>query len=68
MAQISFTVTEEAEAYLLWYARNMIFEKTASVAARHLMMHRLAEVRASRRPSEPSPEDLVAREPEGEPK
>ena len=58
MATIKFTVTEEAEAYLLWYARNIIFEDTASLAARHMMMTRLEQVRHQRRPQEPAPEDL----------
>jgi hypothetical protein len=58
MPIIKFTVTDEAEAYFLWYARNVLFEDTASSAARHMAMTRLEQVRHQRRSQEPAPEDL----------
>jgi hypothetical protein len=66
MPQIKFTVTAEAEAYLRWYARTILFEKTADNAARHLMMHRLEQVRRDGRRNEPSADDLaVSESPDG---
>ena len=63
MGQICFSVSDEAEAYLRWYARNILFEKTEDLAARHMMMHRLEEIRRERRLSDPAPEDLAVPEP-----
>jgi hypothetical protein len=57
--QIKFTVTAEAAAYLRWYARNILFEETEHVAARHLMMKQLEKTRRAHRKDEPSPEDLA---------
>ncbi len=62
MGQICFSVSGEAEAYLKWYARNILFEKTEALAARHLMMHRLEEIRRERHPNDPAPEDLAVPE------
>ena len=61
MPQIQFTVTEEAAAYLRWYARTILFEKAdnGNAAARHLMMARLEQIRRDRNPSEPSTQDLA---------
>ncbi len=62
MPQIQFTVTEEAAAYLRWYGREILFEKSENLAARHLMMHRLEEIRRQHRRDEPSPADLATPE------
>lgn len=59
MPQIKFTVSDEAVAYLRWFARNILFEKTEGDAARHLMMKQLEEIRRAHRKDEPSPEDLA---------
>ena len=56
MPQISFSVTDEAAAYLRWLARNILFEKTENLAARHLMMYRLEEMRRQFRRDEPGPD------------
>ncbi len=66
MPQIKFSVTNEAAAYLRWYARNILFESSENQAARHLMMVRLEEVRRQYRRDEPSPNDLAATEPSKE--
>lgn len=63
MPQIQFSITEEAAAYLRWYARQILFEKTEDLAARHLMMYRLEEIRQQHRRDEPSPDDLATPEP-----
>ena len=59
MPQIHFTVTEKAAAYLRWYARNVLFEKSANAAARHMMLHRLEGLRHENRKSEPGHDDLI---------
>ena len=45
MAEIKFTVAGDAETYLRWYAREMLFLKTANAAAKFLMMESLRRVR-----------------------
>ena len=64
LAQIQFTITEEAAAYLRWYARNILFEKSdnANAAARHLMMKQLEQLRRENRRNEPNPDDLAVPE------
>ncbi len=62
MPQIQFTVTKEAAAYLRWYAREILFEKSENQVARHFMIHRLEEVRRQHRRDEPSPADLATPE------
>jgi hypothetical protein len=61
MAQIQFTITEEAAAYLRWYARTILFEKSdnANAAARHLMLSRMEQLRRETRHNEPSSDDLA---------
>jgi hypothetical protein len=59
MPQIKFSVTDEAVAYLRWFARNVLFEKSENDAARYLMMKQLEKTRRMHRKDEPSPEDLV---------
>ena len=59
MPQISCSVTDEAAAYLRWLARNILFERSEHLAARHLMMHRLEETRRQYRRDEPGPDDLA---------
>ena len=51
--QLKFTVSNEARAYLRWYARNILFEETEDLAARHLMMRGLEIMRREYRGSEP---------------
>ena len=62
MPQIQFTVTDEAVAYLKWLARNVLFEKSEHMEARHLMMSRLEETRRQYRRDEPSPDELPVSE------
>lgn len=58
MPDIKFTVSEQAEAYLEWMAREILFVKTANAAAKHLMMCQLEQVRRTYRKHEPTPGDL----------
>ena len=64
MPQVQFTITEEAAAYLRWYSRNILFEKSdnANAAARHLMLSRLEQMRREKRRDEPGPDDLAVPE------
>jgi len=62
MPQISFSVTDEAAAYLRWLARNILFERSEHTAARHLMMRSLEETRRQFRRDEPSSDDLTVPE------
>ncbi|MCH7794378.1 MAG: hypothetical protein IH900_04460 [Proteobacteria bacterium] len=62
MPQIKFSVTNEAAAYLRWFARNILFESSENQAARHLMMTRLEETRRQYRRDEPGPDDLAVSE------
>lgn len=57
--QVKFTISEQAAAYLRWFAKNILFESTEHDAARHLMMAKLEEIRRLYRKEEPSLEDLV---------
>ena len=57
--QIKFTVTGHAAAYLRWFAKNILFEENEHLAARHLMLTRLEEVRRIHRKDEPSENDLA---------
>jgi hypothetical protein len=59
MTQLKFTVSPEAIAYLRWYAKNILLEKTADDAARHLMMKQLEETRRAYRKDDPTPDDLT---------
>lgn len=59
MPQIQFAVSDEAIVYLRWLARNVLFEKSEHLAARHLMMSRLEETRRQYRRDEPGPDDLA---------
>lgn len=56
--QIKFTVTDQAAAYLRWFAKNILFESTENDAARHLMMSKLEDTRRLHRKDDPGPEDL----------
>lgn len=58
MAEIKFTITKQAEAYLNWMAREILFVKTANTAAKHLMMCQLEGVRRKHRKDEPGAADL----------
>lgn len=64
--QIKFTVTDEAARYLHWFARNIIFEKTAHDGARHMMMIQLEKARRKYRREDPAPENLAALSPQEE--
>tara|TARA_R110002051_G_scaffold112802_1_gene185490 strand:- start:808 stop:1032 length:225 start_codon:yes stop_codon:yes gene_type:complete len=58
VAEIKFSVSDQAEAYLDWMAREVLFVKTPSAAAKHLMMSQLEHVRRTHRHTEPSSADL----------
>ena len=53
MGQIQFTVSDETDAYLKWLAKEILFESTASKAARHIFLKGLEETRRSGRHQEP---------------
>ncbi|WP_375551153.1 hypothetical protein [Rhodophyticola porphyridii] len=57
--QITFTVTLEAAAYLRWLADNVLFEKSESLAAKHLMMDGLTRSRRKNMAEEPGVDHLV---------
>ncbi len=45
MAEIKFSVPGDAETYLRWYAREILFVKTANAAAKFLMTDSLRQIR-----------------------
>lgn len=53
MPEIRFSLNASAAAYLEWYARNILFEKTGDLAARHLVMKAIEGMRREHYRDEP---------------
>jgi hypothetical protein len=56
--QIKFTLSQDAIAYLRWYAKNVLLEDTHHDAARHLLMKQLEEMRRTHRKDDPTSAEL----------
>lgn len=59
-AQIKFTLSDDARAYLRWLARDVLFLKTEHDAAKHLLTRQMELMRRENRGHEPSIADLRA--------
>ena len=64
MAQVRFTVSDEAAAYLRWLGDEIVLEKTIDSVAKHILMQAISDIRRENKDREPNLAELLQRFPD----